>query len=113
VWVLAQYDGLVRRGVAGVRPNELLIGRDGDRRNVTANLYWNLVAEGSDMPRLEQGRLRTTWIATLLRNGVTLPVLMDAAGLISARTVTDVVAMLPEADAATDERTALRGGGRR
>lgn len=108
LWVRRQFEDLVREGLHGVAPGQLVVGTKRDRKNMCARIYSHAIFEG-DVPHLEQGRMRTTWILDLLRQGVTLPVLMHAAGLRSARTITDIVALLP---ASSTDAEALRGGAR-
>lgn len=109
VWVRRKFEDLVRRGVAGVKPGALVVGTKQNRKNMAARVLDAAVYEGT-VPPLEQSRFRTTWISNLLLQGVTLPVLMRAAGLTSARTITDIVGLLPEDDG--PDRDELRGGAR-
>jgi hypothetical protein len=102
------FEDLVRTGLHGVSAGQLVVGTKHDRKNMCARIYSQAIFEG-DVPHLEQGRMRTTWILDLLRQGVTLPMLMHAAGLRSARTITDIVAMLPASPTDAEE---LRGGER-
>lgn len=90
VWVLRRYEDLVRTGLQDVRPGSLVVGKSEGRRNVCSAVYARAVILG-DAPEFQQSRMRTTWLATLLRNRVPLPVIMRAAGLTSARTLTDLV----------------------
>ena len=108
VWVYTPYEQLVRAGVDGVRQGSLLIGEKATRRNVAAKVFDNAHILG-DAPHFEQSRMRTTWLAQLLVDGVPLPVLMDAAGLTGARTLTD---LLPYVSVNTDPAASLRGVGR-
>lgn len=98
VVVLREYEELVRLGVAGVRPNQLLLGRNPDRHNVAARIFERAAIYGA-VPRPEQSRLRSTWLATQMGRPVPLGALMRAAGLTSARTLTDLLYYV-EADAA-------------
>ena len=108
VWVLRDYEQLVRRGLVGLRPGQLLLGRVKDRRNVAARVYEDAVLIGS-LPKVEQSRLRSTWLATLMTRPVPLAVIMTAAGLKSTRTLFD---LLPHIDTTTASCSAmLRDGG--
>ena len=62
----------------------------------------------TDVPHIDAARLRTTWLAELMGEPVPLNVLLAAAGLRSARTITDLFRMLTpeELTAASD---VLRG----
>lgn len=104
VWVLRRYEDLVRSGLRGVKPNSLVVGKSEGRRNVCAAIYNRAVILG-DAPHFEQSRMRTTWLATLLQSRVPLPVIMRAAGLTSARTITD---LLPHLEV-SDDAGQLRG----
>ena len=106
VWVRRAFEAMVRAGADGVRGGQLLIGEDADRRNVAAKVFEHAHILGN-APHFEQSRMRTTWLAELLADGVPLPVIMDAAGLGSARTLTDLV---PYLDVDGSDHTQLRGG---
>lgn len=105
--VMHRYATLVRYGVAGIDPGQLLLGRVEERRNITGHAMAELVTLG-DCPRIEQSRLRATWLATLMSQPVPLGVLLNAAGLRSARTLPDLLPYLPTADPC-DASQALRG----
>lgn len=72
----------------------LIGGRKSDRRSVTTALL-HRIDGGGDLPPIEPGRLRSTWLATHLENGVRLDVLMAAAGLTTPTTIVDLVRHLP------------------
>lgn len=79
-------DGLL---CAGISPT---------RKNVTANFVARL-AGGADLPRLEVGRLRSTWLAEqLARLGV--DALLSAAGLRCSQRLGDLARHLPALDEA-------------
>jgi hypothetical protein len=108
VWLLRDYEHLVRRGLQGLRPGQPLIGRVKTRRNVAADVYADAVLLGS-LPKLEQSRLRTTWLATVMSRPVPLAVILTAAGLKSTRTLFD---LLPHLDSGPPTgAVALRDGG--
>lgn len=71
--------------VGGIKPN---------RRSVTTTLL-HRIDGGLDLPALEPGRLRSTWLAYHLVAGVRLDVVMAAAGLSTPTTIVDLVALLP------------------
>jgi len=104
VWVMAAFEDLVRIAVDGLAPDDRVIGKVAGRRNVAGKIFENAHILG-DAPAFEQSRMRTTWLAGLLTSGVPLPIIMQAAGLTSARTITD---LLPYLDIAGDARL-LRG----
>jgi hypothetical protein len=98
VWVLREYEWFVRRGLQGVAAGRLLLGQDPDRANVASRVYERAVLLGS-VPKIEQSRLRTTWLATLMTRPVPLAVLCQAAGLKSTRTLFD---LLPHIELTSD-----------
>lgn len=100
VAVLRPYEDLVRRSVTGLNPGQLLLGQKEDRANVSTPILSRAKLYG-DVPRIEPGRLRTTWLASLMRRPVPLQVILHAAGLTSARTLTDLLPHLSGADATT------------
>lgn len=95
------YAYLVREGLTGLRAGALLLGRDAARQNVTATIVSNAVALGSP-PHIEQTRLRSTWLTHLMCAPVPLAVILTASGLISARSL---VELLPHATAHLAEVT--------
>ena len=85
----------------------LVLGRIADRRNIVSAIVEK--AELFDeVPHLEAGRLRATWLSVLLSEHVPIAVVLDAAGLKSARTLTELIDTLPEIDPHLT-RTSLRG----
>lgn len=93
VWVDEEYRELVREGVAGLRPNALVIGQKRDRNNVAAGVIESAVVHG-DAPRIEQARLRATWLARQISQPIPLLSLMEAAGLQSVQTLVDIARFL-------------------
>lgn len=104
VWVLREFEELVRIGIHGVKPNQLLLGRDAERANVAGSVFERAALHG-DVPDLTQGRLRSTWMTTHLSRPTPLQVLLKAAGLTTARTL---VELLPYSSAAVNAPEALR-----
>jgi hypothetical protein len=82
-------------------------GREPGRRNVSDALCAALSADSS-LPRLEAGRLRSTWLVACARQ-VGLPAFMQAAGIRCSQRLGDLVAALPAA--AESELITLLGGG--
>jgi hypothetical protein len=97
VHVRSELEDLVRLGIAGVDSGQLLLGRVQDRRNLAAQAVADVIVLGT-CPRIEQARLRATWLAALLRQPVPLDVILQAAGLRSARTVVDLIPHLEPVD---------------
>jgi hypothetical protein len=87
--------------------DELLTGRVQRGRNAAGNLQAGVqVSAGS--PRLNAGRLRSTWIVRHLADGTRLPELLDAAGLTGLRTITSLLGFVEPLD--VDERAKLLAG---
>ncbi len=106
VAVLREYEPLVRAGLVGLSRKQLLLGREPGRHNVASRVFDDLALDPA-LPHLEQSRLRSTWLATLMCRPVPLAVIVAAAGLTSGRTLFDLI---PFIDAATDP-SLLRDGG--
>lgn len=107
--VRVEFVDLVRRGLEGRESDDLVLGRVEDRRNLCANALADVVVLGR-CPRIEQSRLRSTWLAALLRQPVRLDVLMAAAGLKTARTLPDLIPHIEPPDPGETIRS-LRGTG--
>lgn len=88
------YEDLVRAGLAGLYADDLLLGGGEDRKNLAARAVEDAQLL-DDCPHIEQSRLRHTWLADLLAAAVPLRVILTAAGLRSARTLTDLTELLP------------------
>jgi hypothetical protein len=105
VTCLARYEDqlldLARRA-----KGEPLVGR---KHRVNSSLYL-LRAHDEGVP-LSLARLRSTWIVEHLWAGTPLPVLVEAAGLVSTATLTRLLPYVPSHDAATAARI-LRGADR-
>lgn len=84
------YAHLVTAGCVGLGRDSLLSGREASRNQVTASIVANAVALGSP-PHIEQTRLRSTWLTHLMCAPVPVAVILTAAGLVSARTLTDLL----------------------
>ena len=81
-------------------------GRDPDRRNVTDTLCAALSADGA-LPRLQAGRLRSTWLVQCARP-IGLGAFMQAAGISCSQRLGDLAAQLP---AVGDEQLVVLLGG--
>jgi hypothetical protein len=93
VWVDEEYRGLVREGVAGLRPNALVIGQKRDRSNIAAGVIEHAIIH-RDAPHITQARLRATWLARQISQPIPLLSLMEAAGLQSVQTLVDIARFL-------------------
>ncbi len=112
VWVRRDYEHLVRRGLRGLRSGQPLVGRVKTRRNVAGAIYAEAILLGS-LPKPEQSRLRTTWLAALMTRPVPLAIILTAAGLKSTRTLFDLLPHLDVSTAASTGAAVLRDGGAR
>jgi hypothetical protein len=96
VVVRRNYEELVRIGITGLKPGDPALGRIPGRSGAASQSI-----EGADLhdcPKIDFRRLRTTWLTWLVTNPVPLNVIMAAAGLTSARTLTDLMRELPQVD---------------
>ena len=83
------YEHLVRAGIHAMQPAALVVAtRSGP--NTVNRILANVVDLSTDAPPIDAARLRTTWIADLMCSPVPLHILLTAAGLKSARTVSEV-----------------------
>lgn len=94
VWVLREYEDLVRIGIAGAKRGQLLLGRDADRANVATSVFSRAVFS-KEVPDLAQSRLRSTWLASHLQRTTPLNVLLQAAGLATARSLVELLEHVP------------------
>jgi integrase len=104
--VLSRYQArlVASAGLAGA--GYLVGGTERSRRNVASALVASL-AGGADLPRLEQARLRATWLAELAQV-LGLGAFMAAAGVDCSQRLGDIVrALAPLAEA---EAVGLLGG---
>lgn len=108
VVVRREYEDLVRRGVAGLDPADLVTGRLEARKHVGSRVVDAATVLSGKAPHIEMSRLRSTWLTWLLGCPVPLPLIMAASGLRSARTLTDLLAYLDAAD--NDPESATRDG---
>lgn len=104
VVIRREWEDLVRIGIGGLRQNDLVLGKKRDRRNIVSRVVEEATVLGHT-PHIEQPRLRSTWLVDLMTDHIPLTVILKAAGLQSARTLTD---LLPHVDD-IDGSHALRG----
>lgn len=91
--VRRRWEDMVRIGLEGRTRKQLVIGTSTTRRNIAAKVVEKATILGA-CPKIEAGRLRTTWLADLLSSDVPLAVVMAVSGLTSARTLTEILAHL-------------------
>lgn len=104
--VLARFGEPLTQAARFAGEGYLLGGREPGRNNLSAAPGGALCTDAG-LPRLEAGRLRSTWLCECAQL-VGLRAFMDAAGLRCSQRLGDLVAELPEVDEA--EAVALLGG---
>ncbi len=101
IWVLPAYEELLRAGIQTVKPTQHVLGRSAIAKNTISDLYAQATAADSRID-IAQGRLRNTWLAYLMTQPIPLSVLLPAAGLSSARTLTELLPfVLPDGEVDT------------
>lgn len=95
--VRRDYEQLVRVAVDGIAGNALLIGQHEQRKSVTSGVLSRIRVSPGE-PTIDPSRLRSTWIAWLMTRNVPLQTILAAAGLTSARTLTDLLGFLEPVD---------------
>ncbi|KRF36658.1 hypothetical protein [Nocardioides sp. Soil805] len=82
------FESLLRDAIEGMPAGQLLIGRKQDRRNTAARATERAALH--NVPHIEPARLRATWLADLMTDSIPLAVILQAAGLKSARTLAEL-----------------------
>lgn len=88
----AGLETLLREAVTDLADEQLLLGHKEDRRNTAARATER--AALYKVPHIEPARLRATWLADLMTDAIPLAVILQAAGLKSARTLSELQAHL-------------------
>jgi integrase len=104
--VLERYHERLLEAAAFAGDRFIVGGRNPDRRNVTDTLSAALSADVS-LPRLQAGRLRSTWLVQCART-IGLGAFMHAAGISCSQRLGDLAAELPAVSEA--ELVAMLGG---
>lgn len=104
VWLRHECESLLRSGIERLSRNEPILGRALHKDSVR-DLYESIQPLG-DGPRVQQGRLRNTWIATLMTEPVSLWTILNAAGLTGARTLADIAQFIAPVQDERDMRGA-------
>ena len=94
-------------GLEGLSSKQLVFGTKKNRRNVLGNVFANAVVF-DDTPNIEVSRLRATWLAAHMQAAVPIQMILNAAGLKSARALVDLLPYLPDTDGDT-AAVVLRG----
>lgn len=106
--VLARYQRPLLEAARFAGERLIVGGREPGRRNVSDELCRALSADAS-LPRLEPGRLRSTWLVACAR-AIGLGAFMQAAGIRCSQRLGDLAAQLPQTP--EEELVALLGGRR-
>ena len=104
--VLARYHERLLDAARFAGDRYVIGGRDPDRRNVTDTLS-ALLSSDESLPRLQAGRLRSTWLVECAGR-IGLGVFMHAAGISCSQRLGDLAAQLPAVS--EDELVRLLGG---
>jgi integrase len=104
--VLSRYHSRLVASAGSAGTGYLIGGTEASRRNVASALLASL-SGGSDLPRLEQARLRATWLYELAGR-LGLQAFMAAAGVDCSQRLGDIVSTL--APLAETQAVALLGG---
>jgi integrase len=97
--VLSRYHDILLASAEFAGPGLVTGGTSAVRKNITTPLTRSL-AEGTGLPRLEAGRLRSTWLADCARL-LGLATFMHAAGITCSQRLGDLLATLAPADETT------------
>ena len=90
VEIRPEYLDLVKKGVDGLKPDDLVVATDANAKDVVASVMSRVKVLGA-CPELSQGRLRATWQAWCVDQPVRLADVMEMCGLRSCRTLVDLV----------------------
>lgn len=96
--VRREWEAQMRQGIQGLSPSSFALGTVRNRRNIAGEIVDRTVAHGNSCPHIEAGRLRTTWIAELMSEAIPIQVILNAAGLKGARTLTDLARRYSQED---------------
>lgn len=97
VWLLHDFEDMIRMGLHGMGPRTYVVtGTSKVNKNSVNKLYSQVVHTGRNAPKIEQARLRNTWLIRLLQAPLPLALVMQAAGLKSGRTLADLVTYVSE-----------------
>ena len=84
----AGFESLLRDAIKGLPAGRLLLGHKQDRRNTAARATERAALH--NVPHIEPARLRATWLADLMTDSIPIALILQAAGLKSARTLSEL-----------------------
>ncbi len=90
--VLAEFHSRLLAAAAFAQDRSVIGGSDPSRHNITTPLISSL-AGGTDLARLDLGRLRATWLVSVAGH-IGLRAFMDAAGICCSQRLGDLIATL-------------------
>jgi hypothetical protein len=88
--VRRRYEDLVRIGLEGLGRKSLVLGNEVARKNITGAIVYDSSTLGN-APHIEQSRLRSTWLVDLMNAPIPLSLIMRSAGLVTARSLSDLL----------------------
>ncbi|MBT0995526.1 hypothetical protein KIN34_14670 [Cellulomonas sp. DKR-3] len=88
VVVRARFEPLLRSALRDADPDRLVLGMKEGRKNVAAPALGRMA--GYRLPHLTTSRLRASWLADLMTDSVPVALILQAAGIITARTLIDL-----------------------
>lgn len=110
VWLFNEYERDLRDGISELSLRSLVaVGKENSGRNAVNLLYGGVFQSGSNVIKIEQVRLRNTWLIRLLEAPIPLALVMQVAGLSSARTLTDLVLYVTKNKKANQINTLMKG----
>lgn len=106
--VLSRYHERLLAAAAFAKEGYVIGGKNPNRKNVSSRLVATL-AGGIDLPPVDTGRLRATWLATVAGE-LGLATFMAAAGITCSQRLGDIISTLAPQD--EESAVALLGGAR-
>jgi hypothetical protein len=92
--VRREYEPLVRAGVGPLAASALVVGNV-EGRTTTPSKVIEKAELFDDVPRIDVGRLRSTWLLWLMTQRVPVQVILSVAGLATARSLAELSEHLP------------------
>ncbi len=96
VFCLAGYEDDLAAAVEAVGDGPLVGGNGSSGRTSLASDLAALMQAGPDLPKLNVGRLRATWMVTMLSARVPFAALLKTAGVVSARSFVELLNAVPD-----------------
>jgi hypothetical protein len=90
VAVRREFEELIRIGIAGLEPDDWVLGENPNRKNITTTLLTCVENFDMNMPDISADRLRATWLIWLMGRRIPVQVIMQASGLTEAKSLNDL-----------------------